>query len=334
VQNIKSDLMSQLFSEQLSLDQPLATKIFQKSAAEDKLAKAYILVGHAKDDKWRLIFELASYLNCDKIKSGEKQSCFIQQNHLAHDKWCTNCRWIEADKHPQALMKLSGNNSKSGKIAVEDTRAFVEEVSKTSPYFRIMVIEEANQEILHRAAANTLLKTIEEPRSQVLMIFFAQAAMDVLPTIISRCQTINMFSKQYDQYFSLVSRGDFEQFLLAQPTLNEEQIQNIVSSFDKFNSENSKLADAINLVETIQSLLKDGIDLQITLDYYITMGLSNLNNVFSEKNIRYAKELFLIGQIAKEQNKHYVSEKALIETFVYAWYRLKKTGTSPLKIQR
>ncbi len=324
--------MSQIFSELLSLDQPLATRIFQKGITKNKLAKAYMLVGHAKEDKWRLIFELTAYLNCDKIKYGEKQSCFIQQNELVLDKWCTNCRWIEADRHPQALMKLTGSNNKSGKIAVEEARAFVEEVGKTSPYFRIMVIEEANQEILHRSAANTLLKTIEEPRSEVLMIFFTQVATDVLPTIASRCQTIIMASKQYNRYFSLASPNNFKQFLLSQP--NNEQMQNSASSFDKFTSENSNLGDAISLVETIQSLLKDDMDLESILDYFTTKDLLSINDIFSQNSARYAKELFLIGQIAKEQNKHYVSEKALIETFVYAWHRLKKTGTSPLKIQR
>ncbi len=323
--------MSQIFSQQLSLDQPLATKIFQKSVTENKLAKAYLLVGQAPQAKWQLILELAAYLNCDNIRSGKEQSCLIQQKHLPADKWCTNCRWIEADTHPQALMKLVGNN-KSGKIAVEEARAFAEEVGKTSPYFRIMVVAEANQEILHRPAANTLLKTIEEPRSQVLMIFLTQVLADVLPTITSRCQTINVASKQYDQCLSLMSPKNFEHFLLSNK--DNDKLQSISISLDKFTSQDSNFSDAMTFIEDIQTLAKNDIDIEVILDYCIAKDLMKVNDIFKKDKTDYAKELFLIGQIAKEQSKHYVSEKALIETFVYAWHRLKTTGTNPLKIQR
>lgn len=195
-----------------------------------------------------------------------------------------------------------------------------------------MVVEEANQESLHRSAANSLLKTIEEPRSEVLMIFFADVVNDVLPTITSRCQKINMLSRQYNQYLSLARPSNFEQFFLSK--LNKEDMENSRSSFDRFVQENSSFADAISLVEAIQSLLKDGADLDMALDYFVTKDLHQVENIFGQSGARYAKELVLIVQIAKEQNKHYVSQKALIETFIYAWHRLKKTGTSPLKIQR
>lgn len=75
--------MSQIFSKQLSLDQPLATRVFQRSTTENKLAKAYMLIGHSKEDKWRLIFELTAYLNCDKIKIGKKRSCLVEHSDLA-----------------------------------------------------------------------------------------------------------------------------------------------------------------------------------------------------------------------------------------------------------
>ena len=52
-----------------------------------------------------------------------------------------------------------------------------------------------------------------------------------------------------------------------------------------------------------------------------------------QKEARYAKELFLLSQIAKEQGKHYVGQKAVVETFVFAWYKLKQTGVNPLKVR-
>lgn len=321
----RHNLMKPIFSAQLQSEQPLATRILQRGVAENKLAKAYLLAGHATPAKWKLTFELGAYLNCLNVKDGQSQSCLILEPEL--NTWCINCRWIKEDKHPQAIMRLVGNN-KSGKIAVEEARNFVGEIAKSSPYFRLLIIEQANQDILHRPAANTLLKTIEEPRSQILMIFFALSAADVLSTIVSRCQTINMASQQYAQSLSLLSNNVESQLVL----LDKEQRQSISSSIDLFIQKNNNFSAVNGLIEVIQSLLKDGIELENILDYCIAKDLQNANNRLDKENTQYIKELFLIGQIAKEQAKHYVSEKALIETFVYAWHRLKTTGSNPLKV--
>ncbi len=326
--------MTKLFSKQLSSQQPLAAKIFETAIANNKLAKSYMLAGHANDDKWQLVSQLTAYLNCANINSKTDSSCLISETDMETGNWCTNCRWIQTDKHPQALIRLNGENSKSGKIGVEQARAFAEEVSKTSPYFRVMVIENAHQEILHRPAANALLKTIEEPRSKILMVFFAQVSNDVLPTIVSRCQTINIASNQYKECLSLSSPNTSDQLLLAKHS-DTPQLKNLTASLEKFTSQGSKLTDAIDLTECIQSSIKEGFELDEILDFLITKDLLCLDNICaSEREARYAKELFLLGQIAKEQSRHYVSDKALVETFIFAWHKLKQTGINPLKLQR
>ncbi len=324
--------MPTLFSKQLTKQQPLATRIFQSAISANKLAKAYMLVGHTNEAKWQLVLQLAAYLNCQKVDTNNDRACLINESS-SMEAWCTNCRWLQEDKHPQALMRLS-STSKSGKIAVEQARHFADEVSKTSPYFRVMIIEESNQEILHRPAANALLKTIEEPRSKVLMIFFAQATNDVLPTIKSRCQAINMTGSQHDKCLSLSSPNTIEQSLITEQPGNNS-LTSISTPLEKFASLNSTLLDAIALGEAIQLLLKEGVDLELTLDYLVTKELLSINNIFAGvAEARYAKELFLLSQIANEQSKHYVSEKALVESFVFAWHKLKHTGVNPLKLQR
>ena len=47
--------------------------------------------------------------------------------------------------------------------------------------------EEANQN-----AANALLKTLEEPGSQVVLILTAENAEILLPTIVSRCEILRL----------------------------------------------------------------------------------------------------------------------------------------------
>ena len=251
--------MTTLFSEPLSKQQSLATRMFGAALAKDKLAKAYMLIGQASEDKWQLVVELTAFLNCESVAQGAEMSCLISAKDLASSKRCINCRWLEARTHPQALMQLTGVSNKSGKIAVEEARSFANEVSKTSPYYRVMIIEDAQQEILHRPAANALLKTIEEPRSKVLMIFFARVANDVLATIMSRCQLINMASSEYAQCLSLTSTDSLNKFI-SDKHFDSGHFQRADFALEKLARQDSSITDAVNLAETIQFLIKEGVE--------------------------------------------------------------------------
>jgi len=52
---------------------------------------------------------------------------------------------------------------------------------------------------MRREAANSLLKTLEEPPPDNLLILTADQASEVLPTIVSRCQIIPFSSLPYEQ---------------------------------------------------------------------------------------------------------------------------------------
>ena len=44
--------------------------------------------------------------------------------------FCQNCRWILEQKHPQAWIMLSSDDTKSGKIPVEKARKLCDELAK------------------------------------------------------------------------------------------------------------------------------------------------------------------------------------------------------------
>src|ERR1700683_1184212 len=104
-----------LFSQSLSLNQPLATRMFSAAVKHNKLASAYLLAGLAKEEKWQIASQVAAYFNCDKVNTGAPSACALGQDSGKDSQhWCTNCRWIRLDIHPQAFLKLSGQESKSG----------------------------------------------------------------------------------------------------------------------------------------------------------------------------------------------------------------------------
>lgn len=174
--------MGRYFEPSLAAAQPLATSVLEAACQAGRLAHAYLLTGRHDADKWRLSNQLARALNC--ARAGDNAACRLD------DSACQNCRWIAAREHPQAWLVLEPEGSRSGKIAVEKSRALAGELARTSQFKRMVVIPDASEQTLHRPAANALLKTIEEPQPGTTFMLFAAHEDDVLPTIVSRCQII------------------------------------------------------------------------------------------------------------------------------------------------
>lgn len=91
-------------------------------------------------------------------------------------------------------------------ITVDEVRKVNAFVSQTTVMqeWRVVIVDEA--ELLNRAAANALLKVLEEPPAKTLLILITSAIGVLLPTIRSRCQVLN---------FRPLSRPEFRSVLGA-----------------------------------------------------------------------------------------------------------------------
>ncbi len=101
---------------------------------------------------------------------------------------CTACRSVLSQGHPDVTVIRSTTLS-HGK---EQTKALVVEAAGspvTAPW-RIMIIEDADR--MTEAAANTLLKAIEEPAATTVWILCAPSAEDLLATIRSRTRHVSL----------------------------------------------------------------------------------------------------------------------------------------------
>ena len=97
-------------------------------------------------------------------------------------------------------------------ISIEQVRDFQQKLSLTSflNSYKIGIIEEA--ETLSTEAANSLLKTLEEPTPKTVIILLS-ASISALPaTVVSRCQTLKFLpvakEKIYDQLLNLGASRD------------------------------------------------------------------------------------------------------------------------------
>lgn len=152
------------------------------------------------------------------------------ENHQACGS-CAACQLLAADTHPDLyhLMPTAPQNSTSKNptlnIRIDVIRDLCEQLNQTSQYgdYRVAIIEQADS--LTLAAANSLLKTLEEPGRNVLIILTSARAHRLPVTIRSRCQVIRFSVPDAEDSLSWLKR---QQSTLKEPQ-NESQLQQALS---------------------------------------------------------------------------------------------------------
>jgi DNA polymerase-3 subunit delta' len=103
---------------------------------------------------------------------------------------CRHCQVFQAGNHPDLQMIVPEEGSKSNEIKVDMIRALTEGASLTtkSGGYKLVIIRPADR--MNSAAANSLLKTLEEPTTNTVLMLLTDQPSHLLPTIRSRCQRI------------------------------------------------------------------------------------------------------------------------------------------------
>lgn len=121
---------------------------------------------------------------------------------------CDSCRKIEKLEHPDLHIIQNGQSQ----IKVEDIRDMIRQAS-FRPYegaMKVFIIDNAHK--LNSDAANSLLKTLEEPPGAALIILVTHKPQSIIKTIISRCKQIK---------FSPLARAELETVLIKNYSLDK-----------------------------------------------------------------------------------------------------------------
>jgi DNA polymerase-3 subunit delta' len=103
---------------------------------------------------------------------------------------------VAAGGHPGLLLLKRGTNPDTGK---KMTVLGVDEIRKLASFFgmtsgaggwRVAIVDTADD--MNDAAANALLKALEEPPSRAMLILLSNAPGKLLPTIRSRCRRLDL----------------------------------------------------------------------------------------------------------------------------------------------
>lgn len=116
--------------------------------------------------------------------------CEHRQQSLLPCGECASCKLNQAGSHPD-LIVVRPEEDKT-QISVDQIRTANESLTLTSTRngYRVAIIEPAHQMTI--AAANSLLKTLEEPNANTLIIMVSSQSGGLLPTLRSRCQQLGV----------------------------------------------------------------------------------------------------------------------------------------------
>lgn len=101
---------------------------------------------------------------------------------------CVECRRVAADQHPDCLCVQPLEDSRE--IKVDQVRELVAELALSSHGGARKLAIIAPAERLNRNAANSLLKTLEEPTRGTLMVLVAAEIARLPATVLSRCTRV------------------------------------------------------------------------------------------------------------------------------------------------
>ena len=155
----------------------------EPSLGQGRLAHAYLLTGPPHIGKMTLAVNLAQGVNC---LQGPGAPCGE----------CSQCERIAAGNHADVRVVRVAQREEGGPartvIGIDDIKDLLHQAS-LKPFegkCTVMIIERA--ELMSDEAANALLKTLEEPPPQVLILLLTGNADGLLSTIRSRCRTLEL----------------------------------------------------------------------------------------------------------------------------------------------
>ena len=159
------------FSEIIGQARPVT--ILQSSLRSGDISHAYLFYGPEGIGK-----------RITALKFGKALNCLSLTDDICGE--CLHCRKFDNGNFPDFLMVAP----KDGSIKIETIRELQKKVN-FRPYegkFKVVLIDGAEEMTL--GAANSFLKTLEEPPGATVFILVCHNFNLMIPTIISRCQKI------------------------------------------------------------------------------------------------------------------------------------------------
>ena len=166
--------------------------MLRRAIAMNRVAQAYLFVGPDGVGKRLVALNFAKALNCAKSKS---EPC---------DE-CPACKRINGGNHIDVQVFVPKGLSRQ--LKVEQVKQFIDQVN-LKPYesnWKVFILCDADR--ANAASQNKILKVLEEPPDETVIVLTTSNPDGVLPTIRSRCQIVNFSSLPPEEIEKLIT-GD------------------------------------------------------------------------------------------------------------------------------
>lgn len=170
----------------LAFDAPLPWlvddwKRLDRARGDGRLAHGLLVSGPRGIGKRHLVELLARSMLCG-VPTADGLAC----------ERCADCALIAAESHPDLLRVGPDPEAKSEEIPVAAIRALVERgaLTPSRAAWKVTLVDPADH--LNAAAANALLKTLEEPPGAALIVLVTEQPGRLPATIRSRCGQIRI----------------------------------------------------------------------------------------------------------------------------------------------
>lgn len=157
-----------------------AARQLRQAWTAERLPHAILVQGADGLGKRSFAAWLAGAVLCEKSNVSELNFCGA----------CASCALVKAGSHPD-LHWIAPEEDKQ-QLSVDQVRAACEKLSKTSfrRGYKVAILEPAHQ--MTSGAANSVLKTLEEPSPGSLLVLLTSRPSGLLPTVRSRCQKLTI----------------------------------------------------------------------------------------------------------------------------------------------
>lgn len=181
------------------VDQNHAVMLLRTAVRTQRIVHAYLFAGPSGVGRRQAAVAFAQLLNCERPGDDACGDCAV-------------CQLITKGQHPDVRMidvanglVLDPEDTTKTRTGIDQVLALRREVVYPPYQGRWKVYIFADAESLTTEAANSLLKILEEPPPQVVIILIAEAVNSLLPTVVSRCQLLR---------FSFIPTAAIEQALV------------------------------------------------------------------------------------------------------------------------
>ncbi len=303
---------------------------------QNHLPHALLITGAQKIGKFELMQQLIGILLNDDT--------LIRQDNIRDD--LDHAVLIRRSNYPNLIYCRAGEinektKNRSKDIRIDQVRAFCEALNKTADALQIGVIFYGDQ--MNQSSANALLKTLEEPRENTLIIILAHNLQNLPSTIVSRCQSVHI-APAYDdltlswleEHISQTQNEDFDVKQLLDNThgvpfkvlseLSEggfinyqhyqNQLLNIVMHPMSINKVEDFEGNEMEVLTCLQNLIIEAIKLKTTQQQG---GLVELNHVVKSVKSEFLFKLLDDVYRAIQLTKTTVNLKLLLDNILTVW---------------